>query len=175
MYVFAYGSLIWHPNFDYSRRFKAVLKGYRRDYSIIETHHRGDVDNHGLVLGIHEDLNFNTHGVLFHIDNSKWEKVYNYLKERENPDKDYYLEKMVIVDSDFGSFEALTFVSNQEANTFFNSDCLDSKASIIEKSNGLSGSNIDYFKNNFDCLEELNLLGDDDIHVSLSKIIGKSQ
>lgn len=171
MFVFAYGSLIWNPGFDYSRRFKGSLNGYKRDYSIIETHHRGKENLHGLVLGIHEDNQYNTQGILFHINDNNWKKTYNYLQERENPDNEYYLEKKVTVNSFFGKFEALTFISNQNNDTFFNLNCINKKAEIIKKASGLSGTNLEYFEKNLFNLSKIGLIDNNDIHFKINQIL----
>jgi cation transport protein ChaC len=54
MWVFAYGSLIWRPGFDFSARRKAVVVGWRRRLCIYSHHYRGTADRPGLVLGLDE-------------------------------------------------------------------------------------------------------------------------
>lgn len=171
MFIFAYGSIIWNPNFNYSRKFKGVLKGYKRDYSIIESHHRGNSDFPGLALGIHQDRSFDTQGVIFHINDRDWKDVYSYLQKRENSNNSYYLEEEVCIKSNFGDIKALTFVSNQESSSFCKNKCINSKAEIIKKAAGLSGHNIDYFEKNFSVLNSLNLIDEDDIHFDIKKLL----
>jgi cation transport protein ChaC len=169
MYIFAYGSIIWNPNFKYFRRFKGVLTGYKRDYLIADTHHRGCEDNHGLVLGLVPDEEQSTIGMVFHVEEKFWPEAYQYLKERENPDQPYYLEKNVIINSPFGDIEALTFVANEEHSSFIDLKCERKKANKIKSAHGKSGSNQDYFSNTLLGLSEFNLLHDDDIHLKIDQ------
>ena len=51
-WVFAYGSLMWRPGFDFIEKRAALLKGYHRAFCIASTHYRGSVEHPGLVLGL---------------------------------------------------------------------------------------------------------------------------
>src|SRR5262249_27187696 len=51
-WVFAYGSLMWRPGFDYLEARPALLRGYHRAFCITSIHYRGSVDCPGLVLGL---------------------------------------------------------------------------------------------------------------------------
>lgn len=171
MFIFAYGSLIWNPNFNYSRKFKGTLNGYKRDYSIIETHHRGNESSHGLVMGIHEKEQHKTDGILFHINDKHWKEAYQYLQQRENPNESYYIEKELEIDSIFGSIKALTFVSNKDSSTFSKVNCPILKAKIISSASGKSGTNLDYFNSSLKSLTELNLIDENDVHFSINKFL----
>lgn len=41
LYIFGYGSLIWKPNFPYSRRMIGYIKGYKRRFYQSSITHRG--------------------------------------------------------------------------------------------------------------------------------------
>lgn len=51
-WVFAYGSLIWNPGFDYCRAELARLHGYHRAFCIGSTRYRGTPERPGVVLGL---------------------------------------------------------------------------------------------------------------------------
>ena len=51
LWIFAYGSLMWRPDFDYAERHRADL-GYRRALCIYSHHYRGTPDRPGLVFGL---------------------------------------------------------------------------------------------------------------------------
>src|SRR5215468_1489994 len=51
-WVFAYGSLMWRPGFQYIEARPALLKGYHRAFCIASTHYRGSPAQPGLVLGL---------------------------------------------------------------------------------------------------------------------------
>ncbi len=52
VWVFAYGSLIWRPCFEYAERLKAALSGYRRRFSVWTVIARGTPATPGLALAL---------------------------------------------------------------------------------------------------------------------------
>jgi cation transport protein ChaC len=54
VWVFAYGSLIWRPCFEYAERLKATLAGYRRRFSVWTVIARGTPAEPGLALALEE-------------------------------------------------------------------------------------------------------------------------
>jgi cation transport protein ChaC len=54
IWVFAYGSLIWRPCFEYAERLKATLAGYRRRFSVWTVIARGTPATPGLALALEE-------------------------------------------------------------------------------------------------------------------------
>lgn len=52
LWVFAYGSLIWSPGFEYVSAAPATIYGYHRDLCVHSTVHRGTPQRTGLVLGL---------------------------------------------------------------------------------------------------------------------------
>ena len=52
LWVFAYGSLIWHPGFAWRERRLATVRGYHRSLCLWSHDHRGSPDNPGLVFGL---------------------------------------------------------------------------------------------------------------------------
>ena len=51
-FVFAYGSLMWRPDFPFIEIMPATLYGYHRAFCITSTHYRGNTERPGLVLGL---------------------------------------------------------------------------------------------------------------------------
>lgn len=52
IWVFAYGSLMWRPDFEFIESEPALLRGYHRAFCIYSHIYRGSPDNPGLVLGL---------------------------------------------------------------------------------------------------------------------------
>jgi len=50
-WIFAYGSLMWRPAFEFAESEPALLHGYHRAFCIYSHIYRGSPDNPGLVLG----------------------------------------------------------------------------------------------------------------------------
>jgi glutathione-specific gamma-glutamylcyclotransferase len=55
LWIFAYGSLIWNPLFDYSDRRSIIVEGWQRNFCLLAPVGRGTIDNPGLVLGLEEN------------------------------------------------------------------------------------------------------------------------
>ncbi len=52
IWVFAYGSLMWRPEFEFIEAEPALLRGYHRAFCIYSYIYRGSPDHPGLVLGL---------------------------------------------------------------------------------------------------------------------------
>ncbi|MGF1588753.1 MAG: gamma-glutamylcyclotransferase [Pleurocapsa sp.] len=52
LWIFAYGSLISNPLFDYIDRCSVVVEGWQRQFCLLAPVGRGTIDNPGLVLGL---------------------------------------------------------------------------------------------------------------------------
>lgn len=52
LWVFAYGSLIWRPDFPWQERRLATVRGYHRSLCLWSRDHRGSPDAPGLVFGL---------------------------------------------------------------------------------------------------------------------------
>ncbi|MEM9289494.1 MAG: gamma-glutamylcyclotransferase [Pseudomonadota bacterium] len=52
LWVFAYGSLIWKPEFPFRQDLNAQIHGYHRDFCLHSIEHRGTPERSGLVLGL---------------------------------------------------------------------------------------------------------------------------
>ena len=52
LWIFAYGSLMWRPNFHYEEAAHALLEGAHRALCLYSVVHRGVPSAPGLVLGL---------------------------------------------------------------------------------------------------------------------------
>ena len=52
LWVFAYGSLIWDPGFEFAEARPALLRGYHRAFCLYSKRYRGTPERPGLVLGL---------------------------------------------------------------------------------------------------------------------------
>jgi len=81
-YIFAFGSLMWKPGFNFEAAYNhAHLKGFRRDFNVRSTVRWGKPKSPGVTLGLQAgDV---TVGVLFEIANENFKEVMDYLRKRE--------------------------------------------------------------------------------------------
>jgi len=80
LWVFAFGSLMWNPCFDYDQREVAVLDGWERKFSIWTTLARGTPERPGLGLCI-EEGKASCKGLVYRLlaenEDDDWQKLWD--------------------------------------------------------------------------------------------------
>jgi cation transport protein ChaC len=142
--VFGYGSLMWRPGFDYLERRTAVLHGRRRAFCIYSVHHRGTHERKGLVLGLAPGGS--VRGAAYRIADERWEDVYAYLREREQPTETYFEAWAPIRFAGGEQVQALVFLSDVLHPQWAGDLGLEEQARLIAGASGKSGRNIDYLR-----------------------------
>ena len=113
MWVFGYGSLLWNPGFEIAERAVATLPNYARSFCMRSIHHRGTVDDPGLVLALDERKGAQCAGVAFAVAEGKEDETLQYLRERELVSS-AYLERILTLNlADGRRVEAVTFVIDE--------------------------------------------------------------
>lgn len=80
-WLFAYGSLMWEPNFPFTQQRRAVLDGYHRALCVYSWVYRGTEETPGLVFGLEQGGK--VEGIAFHIAAEHAEDVFAQVYERE--------------------------------------------------------------------------------------------
>jgi glutathione-specific gamma-glutamylcyclotransferase len=65
VWLFAYGSLMWNPEFEYAEARPAFLRGYHRRFCLYSRDYRGTPERPGLVLGL--DRGGSCHGIAYRL------------------------------------------------------------------------------------------------------------
>lgn len=154
-FVFAYGSLMWRPDFPFLEIEPATLYGYHRAFCITSTHYRGTLEHPGLVLGL--DRGGKCIGRLYRIAAQDAAEVAEYLHQRELI-TGCYVPKRVTLRLQDGKQEAgLTYVADRAHYQYAGK--LDDRtiAGIIQHATGVMGSNRDYLRNTVQHLEEMGI------------------
>jgi cation transport protein ChaC len=144
-WVFGYGSLIWNPGFAYVSAQQGLLKGAHRSLSIVSHHHRGTVDQPGLVFGL--TRGGSCRGMVFEVADAHWPPVYAYLQEREQVTAVYRDVMRPVRLADGRTVSALAFVVDERHEQFAGNLELNKQLSMVRAGVGLSGRNIDYVLN----------------------------
>ena len=110
-WIFAYGSLIWHPDFDHVERHLVRIHGYHRAFCINSTRYRGTPDEPGVVLGL--DRGGSCHGVAYRIQPGEEQQVVEALYQREMPNHVYTPRMLPVRLPDGRLVEALSFVARR--------------------------------------------------------------
>jgi glutathione-specific gamma-glutamylcyclotransferase len=153
LWLFAYGSLIWNPEFAFVRATPAILHGYHRAFCIYSTRYRGTPENPGLVLGL--DRGGSCHGVAFLIAESAVGTVLETLWDREMSELVYH-PRVVTVEAEGKRVDALTFVADREHRNYAGRLDVQDIARTIAECTGARGPNADYL---FNTLRHLHALG----------------
>jgi cation transport protein ChaC len=157
LWLFAYGSLMWRPDFPFEERRGARLMGFHRSFCIYSTHHRGSADRPGLVLGL--DRGQTCAGIAYRIASAQVEAVVDYLRARELI-SGVYRETMVpvlLLGERRSEVRALAYVVERAHPSYARGLPLGEQARLIRAAQGVSGTNLDYLANTVRHLAELGI------------------
>ena len=159
LWVFGYGSLIWNPGFPVAERRIARLNDWHRSFCMRSIHHRGTVDQPGLVLALDQAAGAHCTGVAFRVDTGHEAATLFALRERELISS-AYLEKVLPVATDDGQIEALAYVIDPDHVQYCQLD-REEQALIIAQAVGGRGPNSDYLWSTTAHLAELGIADPD--------------
>ena len=156
LWVFGYGSLIWDPGFPVAEKRIARLKDYARSFCMSSIHHRGTVDDPGLVLALDAHPGAACEGVAFRVAPDAHDATMEYLRERELVSS-AYLERVVELRLDDGrQVEAVAYIMDRDHPQYVQLS-LEEQAGIIAHAVGGRGPNDAYLYNTADHLAELGI------------------
>ncbi len=155
LWVFGYGSLIWDPGFPVAERRIATLKGWHRSFCMRSIHHRGTVENPGLVLALDRAENASCTGVAFRVEPGQEAATLYALRERELVSS-AYLETTLPVGTEAGRLDALAYVIDPDHVQYCHLD-REEQAQIIARATGGRGRNRDYLWSTAAHLAELGI------------------
>ncbi len=188
LWIFGYGSLMWRPGFEFLEQRQAVLHGYHRSFCIYSHHHRGTLENPGLVLGL--DTGGSCIGCAFEVDGENVPAVVAYLNERElvgHIFPETLLEEKRLLGYAYtprlldvtlkgnGPCEAetvvtaYTFVADQVHEHYAGKLSISDSATLIMNAVGTSGLNRDYLINTIRHLEQTGYT-EPELHALLTEV-----
>lgn len=154
-WVFAYGSLIWQPGFDFEEARPALLRGWHRAMCIYSTHYRGCTEAPGLVLGL--DRGGSCKGLAYRIAKDKAETVRAYLHEREMVTGVYHPRFAGLLLDDGRRIDAYLFIARRDHPQYAGHLDLEQAVGAIRQGRGCTGSSRDYLAATVAQLELLGL------------------
>lgn len=161
LWVFGYGSLIWHPGFPVAERRIARLTGWHRSFCMRSIHHRGTVEHPGLVLALDRAENANCNGVAFRVEPGAEAETLATLRERELVSSAYLETHLDVTFADGGNVRALAYVIDPDHVQYCGGLPLEEQAQIILSATGGRGPNRDYLFSTVDHLHELGIADPD--------------
>ena len=169
LWVFGYGSLLWNPGFEVAQSEQGCLAEYRRSFCMRSIHHRGTVEDPGLVLALDEHPGSVCEGLALRAAEGNEEQTLTYLRERELVSS-AYLEKTLDVDLTDGTrIQAVTYVIDPDHDQYCGDLPLEDQARIIARAVGGRGPNSEYLYNTASHLDQLGI-PDAELHWLASRV-----
>ncbi|OYU19445.1 MAG: gamma-glutamylcyclotransferase [Rhodobacteraceae bacterium PARR1] len=156
LWVFGYGSLIWHPGFPVAEQRIARLDGWHRSFCMRSIHHRGTEDHPGLVLALDRAAGSACNGVAFRVEPGAEEETLAALRERELVSSAYLETHLDVGFADGTAISALAYVIDPDHVQYCGGLPLEEQAQIILSASGGRGPNRDYL---FSTVDHLHALG----------------
>lgn len=144
LWVFAYGSLMWRPGFDFAEQVPARLIGEHRALCVYSFDHRGTPERPGLVLGL--DRGGACRGIAFRVAASRREITIAYLREREQTTHVYreVTRSVWLGDDARRRVSALAYVVDRGHIQYAGRLTLAEQVRYVRQGHGRSGHNRDY-------------------------------
>jgi cation transport protein ChaC len=144
LWVFAYGSLMWRPDFDFLDRRQARLVGAHRALCVYSFVHRGTPEKPGLVLGL--DRGGNCRGIAYLVAAEKRAATLDYLRAREQVTMVYreVMRSVWLDDDPQQRVPALCFLVDRGHEQYAGRLTLEQQLHYVRQGHGRSGGNRDY-------------------------------
>jgi glutathione-specific gamma-glutamylcyclotransferase len=155
LWVFAYGSLMWRPGFEFAERCAARLVGAHRALCVFSHNHRGTPERPGLVLGL--DQGGSCRGLAYRVLAARVTATIAYLREREQVTHVYRetMRSIWLAGSPERRVSALCYVVDRGHPQYAGVLTLDEQMRLIRQGHGRSGPNRDYVIETVRALEAL--------------------
>jgi cation transport protein ChaC len=144
LWVFAYGSLMWRPGFDFAEQIPARLIGEHRALCVYSFDHRGTPEKPGLVLGL--DRGGACRGIAFRVAADHREATVAYLRGREQTTRVYreVMRSVWLEDDARRRVSALAYVVDRGHVQYAGRLTLAEQVRYVRQGHGRSGHNRDY-------------------------------
>jgi cation transport protein ChaC len=153
IWIFAYGSLIWNPVFEYQNRQIAKLDGWHRSFCIWTPAGRGTPKQPGLVLGLEESGH--CCGVAYQITADPSELLLLWRREMVVGS---YIPRWVELETSNQKLDAIAFTMNPQHSLYAANLTLLQTATAISKAQGSLGSCTTYLMQTIEGLAELGIV-----------------
>lgn len=154
--VFAYGSLIWKPEFEFSRRFVATLPGWHRAFCMRIERWRGTRETPGLMMAL--DRGGSCRGVLYELPAENPLAQMERLLRREMTNKPATnTPRWLTVSRDGEKFRALAFTASRTGQSYTGKLPAAEVAKVLARAAGHWGSGAEYLFNTVSHLAEFGI------------------
>ena len=154
LWVFAYGSLVWNPGFNVAEQHIGQVAGFARSFCMSSIHHRGTVEQPGLVLALDAKDGASCEGVALRSADPS-DVVLDMLRERELVSSAYYEDWIEVTLRDGRSVKAVSYIIDPSHVQYCADLSLETQAQIIARSTGGRGPNCEYLHHTYSQLQSL--------------------
>ncbi|MBL4615028.1 MAG: gamma-glutamylcyclotransferase [Magnetovibrio sp.] len=154
-WVFAYGSLMWNPGFDYEEVKPGIIEDFHRSLCVRSTIYRGTPENPGLVLGM--DQGGSCCGRVFRVAPQNVNDTIAYLDEREQVTKVYCPHFFDTLLNDGRTVKSYTFVVRHDHDQYAGQLSIEEQARLVAQGIGKAGPAMEYLKNTIEHIDELGI------------------
>lgn len=156
-WIFAYGSLMWNPEFPVAETVLARVGGFRRGFFLRSIEHRGTPDRPGLVLALDRAPDLSCQGLALRLPEHGRDKIIARIRARELVTSAYHEHQIDAELSDGRRVQALAYVIDRTHAQYAGALSADQEASIIAHASGGRGSNAEYLYNTVAHLDSLGI------------------
>jgi glutathione-specific gamma-glutamylcyclotransferase len=155
LWVFAYGSLMWRPDFPFVEQIEARLIGAHRALCVYSFVHRGTAERPGLVLGL--DRGGACRGIAYRVAAAKRVPTVAYLRKREQVTSVYreVIRRVRLRRQPEERVPALCYMVDRGHPQYAGRLALEQQLHHVRQGHGLSGANRDYVIATVASLEQL--------------------
>jgi cation transport protein ChaC len=157
LWVFGYGSLLWNPGFAVAESCHARLEGYSRSFCMRSIHHRGTVEEPGLVLALDSCPGAACDGLALRAEPGTEADTLAYLRDRELISSAYVERVLPVSLHQGGTVVAVSYVIDAHHGQYCGGLPLEEQARIIARAVGGRGPNTEYLFNTAAHLAELGI------------------
>ncbi|TXM67814.1 gamma-glutamylcyclotransferase [Methylobacterium sp. WL120] len=115
LWVFAYGSLMWRPEFDFAESRIGTVRGFHRRFCLLQRRFRGTPERPGFVLAL--DRGGACRGVAFRLPGTNLRETLMPVWRREMRGRGY-VARWLPVATEAGTVSALTFLVNRASDRY---------------------------------------------------------
>lgn len=154
LWLFAYGSLIWRPEFSFLEQHSATLHGYNRSLCLWSRINRGTPEVPGLVFAL--DEGGQCEGVVYRIAANQVKSIFPPLWQREMP-SGAYNPQWVECQTEQALISALTFVINPNTDAYVPTMPIEQLRQVVHAAHGINGACIEYVLQTASALKRANI------------------
>jgi len=154
-WIFAYGSLMWNPGFEFIKSVPGLVHGYHRRLCLWSVRYRGNTKQPGLVLGLARGGS--CRGYAYRIDKNHQQEVLKYLCERELITGAYDAKICQVNLASGDKINATTFVSKIDHPHFAHKMTTEDTVRIVNRAKGYRGCNREYVLNTVKRMDQMEI------------------